>query len=80
MLIAPLFAGSMNFATSAALPTLVGSVVGDFFTHVFLHPGQHTTAILAMAGVTVAIGIGTAFLIKLIYNRCCPDKIGSRST
>jgi hypothetical protein len=59
----------VHFAT--ATTTLTTCAVKDFFLNLFLHPGDHSVAIIIMGGVAVAACVGLAFLIKMIYERCC---------
>ena len=52
-------------------------MVTTFFQELFMNPGMNTTAVYIIAGSTVASAVGLAFLIKLIYNRCCPERTGA---
>jgi hypothetical protein len=57
-----------------ATTTLTANVIRDFFMNVFLHPGEHTIAVIICCGVVAAPFVGLAFLIKWIYEKYCPDR------
>ena len=47
-------------------------VVKDFFIHLFYHPGQHYEAIMSMGIAAIGLCVGTAFLVKFIYEKVHP--------
>lgn len=74
----PLLSGSAQLSlTTAATSTmnaLMAGAVKDFFINLFMHPGDNSTAVMIMAGVTVAACVGLAFLVMKVYEKCCPDR------
>lgn len=80
----PLLFGQMIFfSTTTHLSTLswtclstvtytTNVVVKDFFIHLFYHPGQHYEAIMSMGIAAIGLCVGTAFLVKFIYEKVHP--------
>jgi hypothetical protein len=58
--------------TSATM--LTAMVAKDFFLDLFLNPQNHVIAVMILGGVTVAAFVGSAFLIKLLYDKYHPKK------
>jgi hypothetical protein len=64
---------------ASAIGMVTASVVKDFFTQLFLNPGDHFMAVAAICVVAAAPCIGLAFLIKMLYKKYCPDATLFRS-
>lgn len=62
------------FVVTPTITTVMTSVITEFFTKVFLNPGNHLVAVIVMSAVVVAICVGIIFLIKLLFDKCCPVK------
>ena len=65
---------SVVSTTVTAVTTLTAGVAKDFFMHLFMNPGKNFVPIMIVCAVFVAAGVGSIFLIKMIYNKCMPDK------
>lgn len=62
-----------TFTAMSVASTLTANVVRDFFTHLFMHPGDHFMGVVMICGVGVGSLVGSAFLIKLVYEKYCPE-------
>ena len=62
------------FTAVGALSTLTANVVRNFFTNLFMHPGDHYMTVVIICAVSVGACIGSAFLIKLVYEKYGPNK------
>ena len=60
--------------TTATMQTVVAATIQDFFTSVFMNPGQHVPTLMIMCGVTIAACIGLAFLVMKVYEKFFLDK------
>jgi hypothetical protein len=76
--IPPLLSGSaqltLTSTATSTMTTLMAGTVKDFFLNLFMHPGENSTAVMIMGGLTVAACVGLAFLIMKLYERCCPER------
>ena len=59
---------SFSFTASVA----VTAVAKEFFTHLFFFPFEHISAIMVMGAVVLAAGVGSAYLIRRLFNRYVP--------
>lgn len=69
--------GQMTVVTTTAAPALgmlTAGVVKDFFMNLFLNPGGNFTAVAILAGSVIALSVGAIFLIKIVYEKYCPDR------
>jgi hypothetical protein len=60
--------------TTALMGTLTAGVVKDFFMNLFLNPSGHFYAVLIVCGVIVAPIVGLIFLIKMVFEKCFPQR------
>ena len=61
-----------TITTMSAASVLTANVVRDFFMNLFMHPGDHYMAVAIMCVVSIGACVGSAFLIKLLYEKYCP--------
>lgn len=59
-------------ATFASATAKVLQMAKDFFTHLLLHPGEHSQAILIMGAVIIAAVVGPVYLAKRAYDKRNP--------
>ena len=62
------------FTAVSAASALTAHVVRDFFTNLFMHPGDHYMAVVMICVVSIGACVGSAFLIKLVYEKYCPTQ------
>ena len=69
------FTQGAAFTATAATSALTANVVRDFFMNIFLHPGENYIAVMVLGGAAIGACIGLAFLVKLVYEKYCPEQI-----
>ncbi|MCC5831677.1 MAG: hypothetical protein JJU12_01350 [Chlamydiales bacterium] len=69
-----LLSGSTQLTMTTAHGSAMALSLNDFFLNLFMNPGENSTAIMIMGGVTVAACVGLAFLIMRLYEKCCPER------
>jgi hypothetical protein len=65
----------MTSAASTALGTLTASVAKNFFLQIFMNPGGNFMGVVIICALPVAACLGSAFLIKMLFDKVFFKKI-----